>query len=68
MFESGFNLDNIDRQVDELNCEQVKLMSFIKNSMNNTGHRDYTRQITILNQIQMLLLRLRNIKMSMKNI
>ena len=35
MFESGFDLDNIDRQVDELNREQVKLMSFIKMSMKN---------------------------------
>ena len=68
MFESGVTSDYIDRIVDELSREQSKLMSLIKNSMNDVGHKDYTRQITILNQIQMLFLRLRNIKISSKNI
>ena len=68
MFESGVSPDYIDRIVDELSREQSKLMSLIKTSMNDVGHKDYTRQITILNQLQMLFLRLRNIKTSSKNI
>ena len=62
MIQQGLSIDYLNRLHDDLGREQAKLVEEMKRTTTIEKEKIYTRQISMLNQFLMLLLKFRNLK------
>ena len=62
MIQQGLTIDYLNRLHDDLGREQAKLVEEMKRTTTIEKEKIYTRQISMLNQLLMLLLKFRNLK------
>ncbi len=58
----GLTIDYLNRLHDDLSKEQAKLVEEMKRTTTMEKEKSYTRQISMLNQLVLLILKFRNLK------
>ena len=60
--QQGLTIDYLNRLHNDLSKEQVSVVEGIKNTTSIEKEKSYTRQIAMLNQLIVLVLKFRNLK------
>ena len=60
--QQGLTIDYLNRLHNDLSKEQVNVVEGIKNTTSIEKEKSYTRQIAMLNQLILLVLKFRNLK------
>jgi len=59
---SEINEQYLNRLIDDVSREQMKIMNEVKTETNVEKSKDNSKQLTILNQLLAIILRLRNVR------
>lgn len=59
---SEINEQYLNRLIDDMSREQMKIMNEVKTETNVEKSKDNSKQLTILNQLLAIILRLRNVR------
>ena len=62
MMQQGITIDYLNRLHNDLSKEQLNLVEEMKRTTTIEKEKSYTRQITMLNQLLLLVLKFRNLK------